>query len=324
MKKTLLIFTVCLSCQITNAQIVQDSTRGFTFDINYWFNMHHFLWMESFLNVEKDSTLITQMIPAESQYKLNKAISYYKENLIKLNLRSNDYMRKFKGWITNQDLELDPVPAKFEEHVEVLKDASVVYKDYFWSKHETTCKKVLDDNIDLIRQTEEEFAFGIMDLTRQPWQAEKIKVDITYYGTASTWNFKHRPYTTLSPTHVVMTAFGDNDIIGNWVELLFHESAHHLIFSNFYFVGGTIEDVAEIMGIEPPRQFWHAYLFYLTGELTKQIFADNNLSYKTTYMQRRGVFGRYYPLLDKYLKAYMQRNITLEEATSKILTELNQ
>ncbi|MDX1627275.1 MAG: hypothetical protein R3345_01175 [Fulvivirga sp.] len=274
------------------------------------------------MNVEKDSTLITQIIPADSQKKLTAAKSYYKKHLIKLNLRSSDYMKEFKGWITDQNLKLDAIPAKFQEHVEILKDVNEVYAAYFWPEHQATCKKVLDDNIDLIRQTEEKFAYGMMDLTRKPWQREKIKVKITYYGTASNCNFEHRPYTTLTPTHVVMTAHGANDIPGNWVELLFHESAHHLIFSKYYFIGGTIEDITEIMGTEP-RQFWHAYLFYLTGELTKQIFEEQNLTYETTYMQRKVVFGRYYHLLDKYLKAYMQRNITLEEATRKILTELN-
>ncbi len=321
--KKLLLLIICLSCQMIHAQDrLQDSTEGFSFEINYWFNMHHFLWMESFINVEKDSTLIDQNIAPDAQKILARGLAYYKDSLTEYNLRSSDYMTEFKHWITTQDFELSQVPTKFQEHVDILQEVSAVYMTAFWPIHKAACEKVLSENIDLIRRTEERYAYGIQELTRQRWQNEKIKVDITYYGTATTWNFNHRPYTTLFPTHVVMNAIGENEVEGNWVELLFHEAAHHLILGSSYFVSGTIKDVSEVMDVKPPRSFWHAYLFYLTGELTKQVFAEEELNYKTTYMQRTGVFGRYYALLDKYLKPYMDREVTLAEATRKILTEL--
>ena len=225
--------------------------------------------------------------------------------------------------LNDEDFKLKKVPYKFQKHIAALKGVSDVYKASFWPEHKRACEKVLNDNINLIRRTEEKFAIGIQKLTRYRWQNEKIKVDITYYGTATDWNLVHRPYTTLTPTHIVMTAIGENDVVGNWVELLFHEASHHLIFSNYYFVGGTIKDVSEVMSFKVPRSFSHAYLFYLTGELTKQIFIEEQQSYETTYMQRRNVFGRYYTLLDKYLKPYMKREITLEEATKKMLEEIN-
>nr|WP_321232780.1 hypothetical protein [uncultured Psychroserpens sp.] len=285
--------------------------------------MHHFLWMESFMNVQKDSTIIRQNFSKDIQQSLNQGIEYYKNNFVDFNLRSNDYMKAFKHWIRTQDFELKSVPPKFEEHINVLKSVSNVYKESFWPEHKATCENVLNDNIDLIRQTEEKFAIGIQKLTRHRWQGEKIKVDITYYGTATDWNLVHRPYTTLFPTYIVMTGIGENDIKGNWVELLFHEAAHHLIFDKYYYIGGTIKDVSEVMNVKLPRSFSHAYLFYLTGELTKQIFIEEKVPYANTYMERTGVFGSHYALLDKYLKPYMKGEITLENATRKILTEIN-
>ena len=324
MKRILYLIIICLSFQMTQAQDhLQESTEGFSFEINYWFNMHHFLWIESFMNVNQDSTVIKQNLSKKSQKNLDQALDYYKNNLTKLDLRSNDYMTEFKHWITTKGFELKSVPEKFQQHVNILKGLSDVYKYSFWPTHKAACEKVINDNIELIRRTEEKFAIGIMRLVRQPWQNEKIKVDITYFGLASTWNLMHRPYTTIFPTHIVMTAIGENKIKGNWVELLYHEATHHLISSRHYFLGGTIKDVCEVMNIEPPRQFWHSYLFYLTGELTKELFIEEELPYETTYMQRTGVFGRYYTLLDKHLKSYMKREITLEDATKKILTELN-
>lgn len=325
MKKGIILLTISLLCQVTLAQDnLQDSTEGFSFKINYWFNLHHFLWMESFMNVHQDSTIIHQKIPIKTQKTLDEGLSYYKQNLLKYNLRSSDYMTEFKHWITTQHFKLESIPSKFQEHIDVLKNVSDIYRVSFWPEHKSACEQVLKDNIELIRRTEERYAYGIQKLTRQRWQSEKINVDITYYGTATTWNTKHRPYTTIFPTRVVMTAIGENDVKGNWVELLFHESAHHLILSSSYFVGGTIKDVSEVMNIKTPRQLGHSYLFYLTGELTKQIFSEEKVPYETTYMERTGVYGRYYKALDKHLKSYMKREISLAEATKKILDELKE
>ena len=302
---------------------MQDTTEGYSFEINYWFNLHHFLWMESFMNVNKDSTVVNLKLDKNSQKNLDQALEFYKKNLTKLNLKSSDYMTEFKHWITTQDFELKSVPQKFHQHVNILKNVSDVYKKSFWPTHKTACEKVLNDNVELVRRTEERFVVGIKKLTCQLWQYEKLKVDITYFGIASTWNFKHRPYTSLFPTHIVMNAIGENDVKGNWVELLYHESAHQLILGSSYFVGGTIKDVSEVMKTKTPRSLGHSYLFYLTGELTKQIFNEEEIPYDTTYMQRAGVFSRYYAALDKHLKSYMKREITLEEATRKIINELN-
>ncbi len=325
MKKLLFCILIGLTYPSIRAQHhFRDTTQGFTFEINYWFNLHHFLWLESFVTAHLDSTLIQQDLSGHAKQNLEQALAYYREHLVSLDLKRSDYMSTFKRWITHEGRTLGSVPQQFQEHVHVLKSVDEVYKKSFWPVHKEACEKVLRDNIALIRQTEAPFVKSITRLTRQFWQVEKIKVDISYYGTASNWNPKHRPYTTLFPTHVVMTAVGENNVPGNWVELLFHESAHHLILSSSYFVGGTIKDVCEVMQLEPPRSFWHAYLFYLTGEVCKQAFTENNMTYEETYMQRTGVFGRYYALLDEHLKAYIKREVTLEEATRKILTALNQ
>lgn len=323
MKKLLFAITLWLIGYSSFAQSsYKDTTQYYSFQINYWFNLHHFLWLESFMNVNVDSTLINQELPPDSREKLDQALNYYRENLADLDLRTSDYMTEFKHWITTQGKELPTVPAKFQPHTDALEEVSGVYEQYYWPTHEAACKKVLEDNISLIRQTEEEFVDGIKKLTRQFWQFEKLKVDISYYGKVTTWNLRVRPYTSIFPTHVVMNAFGENEVKGNWVELLYHESAHHLILGSSYFVGGTITDVAETMNVKPPRQLGHSYLFYFTGELTKQLLNEAGVAYDSTYMERNSVFSAYYPSLDKYLKPYMNREITLTEATRKIIEDL--
>ena len=300
-----------------------DTTAYYAFYINYWFNMHHFLWLESFLNTKADSTLIATKLSPEVKNKLDNALQYYNENLVEEDLRMSEYMSSFKNWITDQNRDLDTIPTAFKEHMKILLAFDTTYKKEFWPLHKQACETVLEENLDLIKKMEESFVEQITKLTRQFWQFEKIKIDITCYAKSDTWNLRNRPYTTLFPTHVVMNAIGENEVKGNWIELLYHESAHHLILGHSYFVAGTIKDYVEVEGIKAPRQLGHAYLFYFTGILTKQLLTEQNIDYPTIYMVRNKVFSRYYYSIEKHLDLYIDRKITLVEATERIINDLN-
>ena len=324
MNKFFLTIAILSFCYQSHAQVdYQDSTKYYSFEVNYWFNLHHFLWLESFMNANEDSTIIEQNLPQNSKLIWSHAVNFYKKELVDLDLRTSDYMTEFKHWITKRDKQIEHIPPKFERHMSVLKDVSNIYKDHFWPTHKSTCINVLEENIQLIRQTEEKFVDSITFLTRQFWQFEKLQVDITYVAKSSKWNLRNRPYTTIFPTHVVMNAIGENQVKGNWIELLYHESAHHLILGRSYFIGGTISDVTEIMNIKSPRQLGHSYLFYLTGEVTKGLLNEAGLPYDKTYMERNNVFLRYHNSLGKYLQEYMDRKTTLSEATEKIIIDIN-
>ncbi|MEP1033036.1 hypothetical protein [Ekhidna sp.] len=323
MKKVILSISALIICtQLFAQNTFRDSTKYYSFQVNYWFNLHHFLHLEAFINVNEDSTIIARKLPSNAQSKLDVAISYYKENLADQDLRTSDYLTEFKQWITKQEKTLDDIPSQFQSHIEVLQAVSDVYQKEFWPVHEKACKKVLEENIELIRKTEEKFVDRITTLTRQFWQREKLNVDISYVGKVTKWNLRNRPYTSIFPTHVVMNAIGENEIKGNWIELLYHESAHHLILSNSYFIGGTIKDLTETMNVKSPRQLGHSYLFYFTGQLTKQLLAELGVFYESIYMERNGVFSSYYPFLDIHLRDYMDRKITLVEATQRMIKEL--
>ncbi|MEO9851652.1 MAG: hypothetical protein ABJH72_11250 [Reichenbachiella sp.] len=323
---SLTLFNLLLLSSILSAQspAPSDTSKYYEFHINYWINAHHFLWLEAFMNVEKDSTLVTHRLQKKDLKIWIETLNYYKKNLVQEDLRSSDYMSNFKEWIITQDESLDDnIPETFQSHVAMLQSVHPVYQKYFWPEHQSVCQSVIADNISLLRKVESDYVDQITTLTRQFWEFTKIRVDLTYVAKASKWNLRNRPYTSLFPTHVVMNAVGENKVQGNWIELLFHESAHHLILPGSYFVGGTINDYAESKNIKPPRQLWHAYLFYFTGQIAKNLLNAEGIDYPVTYMERNRVFSKYFPLLEKHLTPYMNREATLAEATSIFIREYN-
>ncbi len=302
---------------------ISDTSKYYSFHINYWFNMHHFLWLEAFVDSELDSSLVSDKLSSEIEDEFKNAVTYYKNNLVQKDLRMSDYMTGFKEWVTGANFDINKCPSEFSEHVQVLQKFNKVYENEFWLKHKNACLEALYGNKEMILKIEDEYVDKITNLTRQFWPFEKVRVDVVVYAKSSKWNLRNRPYTSIFPTHVVMNAIGENEIPGNWIELLFHESAHPLILGSSYFVSGTISDVAEAKGLKIPRQLWHAYLFYFTGHAAKELLIKNGIDYPSTYMERNRVFSKYLPALQKYLDSYIERKMTLAEATEKIINELN-
>ena len=117
----LLLVTIPLGSIGQSKTRITDTTGYYQFSIDYWFNMHHFLWQESFMNTSLDSTVILDKLPKPAQKQLFKALNYYKENLADEDLRMSDYMTSFKEWITLEDPFENPIPDQFRSHFQVLQ-----------------------------------------------------------------------------------------------------------------------------------------------------------------------------------------------------------
>ncbi|MEM1134735.1 MAG: hypothetical protein AAGI07_02765 [Bacteroidota bacterium] len=303
-----------------------EETDLYAFYSHFWLNMHHFLQQEVLMNQVKDSSVIASGIwnrmDNSEQKKWENAINFYKETLVEKDLRMDDYMWAFKNWVTTQEMEVFAnVPDSFSIHCSHLQKVSGLYKKYFWEEHTASNQEILDTYYTIIDSTEETVAAQLATLTRSFWQKEKIRVDICYYAKSTRRNLRNRPYTSVEPTHVVMNSA--NQMLapkGNWIELLYHEASHHLISSRSGFIGGTIIDVANVMGKKPPRSLWHAYLFYFSGIITQQLLIDFGIEDYKIYMLRNKVFTYYYPFLEQSLTLYMHHNITLHNATNSIIT----
>lgn len=305
-----------------------DETDKFEFYGHFWFNMHHFFQQEALIRKVADSTIIQKEILTKLDKKrlnlIDEVVTYYQQNLVEEDLRMSDYQSQFRKWIITQDEKsLQNIPNIFKTHCSHLISAAEAYRDFIWSTHISNIHKVLKENISLVRATEQQVAEDLSNLTKSRWQDEKLRVDMSYFAKSSQRNLRNRPYTSLFPTHVVMAAFPDaNTLKGNWLELLYHESSHHLIGTSTGFVSGTIGDVSNIMGQKSPRGLWHAYLFYFSGIVTQRALVENGIKNYETYMYRYNVFGKYIPLLQLHLPDYMSSKSTLHDTTKGIISGL--
>ena len=255
---------------------------------------------------------------------LDSTIAFYRTHLLSQDLRMSPYQTSFKEWVIHQaDEALTSPPDSMLSHVKALEAISPLYRTYIWPKHKKAIHSCLQSQLEGIKQMEQKVAIKLEELTRSYWQEEKIRVDVCYYAKSTSWNLRNRPYTSTEPTHVVMNIDGEvNEPYGNWLELLFHEASHHLIGANTGFVAGTIKDVCKVRKAKTPRGLWHAYLFYFSGKVVQNELPSLGINDYQLYMQRNGVFRRYFPLLELHLPSYMSGERTLAEVTTAILDGL--
>lgn len=305
-----------------------EKTDKFEFYSHFWLNLHHCLYHEAMMRdvAEKAAldTTVWKRMNASEQAQFDEVVRYYRQHCIQKDLRSEREMKAFKRWCIQQEAEaLSDIPEQFRELSSQLNSVAPLYKKYFWPMHSEANRSVLNSYLSGIRQSEQMIAEELSDWARSSWQSDPIRVDICYFGKASPYNLRHRPYTTIFPTHVVMNASGaEEEPYGHWLELLFHEASHHLISPREGFIAGTIADVCAQQQREVPRGLWHAYLFYLSGISTKGQLRIQGVEGYELYMVRKNVFGSYYPALEAHLSAYARGRMSLHDATAAILKML--
>ena len=326
----LILFVLLMIPSFLNAQASKFlETERFAFYNHFWFNLHHFAKHEAVLNTHLDSSIIDteewKQLNTNEEISLKKLIEYYKKNLVDKDLRTDDYMFDFKLWVLTQEEDgLEEIPVAFSEHCQQLLSAQQAYKNHFWHKHRTANESIVQYNLQWIKDSEMELSEKLANLTYSYWQDEKIRVDLSFYAKADKWNTRDKPYTNLHPeTHIVMNT-DSNEYPGNWFELLFHESSHHLIRTRTGFVSGTINDISKTLNQKSPRQLWHAYLFYFSGKVVQEFLQENGVPNYELYMVRNRVFSRNFKLIDTHLPAYIEGKSTLHDVTKKIIQAANQ
>jgi len=246
-------------------------------------------------------------------------MQYYADYIIKEDLRTGDHNSSFKRWVVKYGPDLLPDNEQFSQHIIHLNKFKNIYDNYSWAKHMKANKSVYYDYIDLVTKYEKRFIQSLSEICRAEWQQEKIRVDISFNSK------RDIPYTTTKPvTHIIMDSQRSVVADGEWFELLLHEASHHLINSKTGFIGGTILNTAETLKLEPPRQLWHSYLFYFSGKVSQAILVEEGFSDYQMYMVKYGVFGWIFPFLDRQLPAYLNGEISLNHATSRIIIEFSE
>ncbi len=213
-----------------------------------------------------------------------------------------------------------------QDLVEALERAAPVYRAHWWAQQDRGNRDWIAQVQPLIQKMGVELSAQLADVYQRPWPSQRLRVDVVWYGGP------FGAYTTLDPIHVTISSHDPRNRGVYGFEVLFHEASHAL-------AGGVNAAIAHEFRERDkpiPREFWHALLFYTTGEIVRRDveYGSMTLTYEqangpSAYLPYAARFGLYSgswehfrALLDLYWLPYLDGRVSFETAMARMAADM--
>jgi hypothetical protein len=314
----------------------------------FWVNLHHFLYLQARLlkgNSSSTETVRGAAQPDELPVSLidfpeadihawQDAVAFYTKDLAGRDLLLNGDMEI----INNQLLAMESCPdldgkttplcksGLRQDLVEALERAAPVYRTHWWAQQDRANRDWIAQVAPMIQKMGVELSGQLADVYERPWPSQRLRVDVVWYAGP------FGAYTTLDPAHVTISSHDARNRGVYGFEVLFHESSHALAGA----VTATIAREFRARDKPIPRDFWHALLFYTTGEIVRRDVEygsmtftreqTNNPSGYLPYAARFGLYSgsweHFRGLLDLYWLPYLDGRVSFDTAMARLAADM--
>lgn len=305
------------------------TTEYFSFQNDYWINLHHFLYQKAkgsqLKKLEEDGNAfmaigeeaVYESLNSEELKKLDDALLYYKNNLITQDLRRE--LGRLRVWLQALDHDGMVTDTTFSQaYTDIMNSASEVYRTKFWPIHRAHNERTLSKHLALIIQFEAGVIAKMERLSQYQWPTEeKVRVDVTTYAN---WAGAYTP--TRPNLNIIISTIDELNTTSAFIETIFHEGSHLLFRMNDSPFREAIYQHSEEMELEFPRNLWHASLFYLCGRATQDQLKTKGVDHQLV-MDELNVFTSYNtPEFRAALEKYYQGEQGMEATIRSLLTAI--
>ncbi len=320
-----------VSCNKSPKADTAYTTDYFEFNINYWVNLHHFLYQradgsqqkkleeDGLTFIEIGETNVEAQLSKNEKEILNQAIKYYKDSLITKNLRRD--LNHHRIWLQEKkEFKTITDTAFGEKFTEILNKVSPIYQKYFWEIHKAHNTSTLEKHIETIDTIEEEVIHKMERLSLNQWpDTTKVRVDITTYAN---WA---GAYTTSKPKmNIVLSTTDPSKVTSTFVETILHEGSHLLYLYGESKIRDDFYYKSEEMKIEFPRNLWHASMFYLCGRATMDELSKLGIDHEMV-MDVNNIFSKYNtPQFREINEQFYTNSIDADSLVIALLTEIKE
>jgi len=237
------------------------------------------------------------------------ALAYYRREIVKRALltdeaaKINDSLSSLEAAPSLKDSGLPP------ELIAVLDAAAPVYRARWWPDHDRANRMWVRAAAPLIAKHNDTLKMELATIYASDWPSTPIRTDIAEYAS---WA---GAYTTIGPTHITLSSVNPANQGNAALEVLFHEASHAIVFK----VRNALSAEARAQKkIFHHSDFWHAVLFYSTGEMVRR-----QLDGYTAYAAKNGLYERVWrgvpEILDADWKPYLDGKIDLATAVRRVV-----
>lgn len=243
-----------------------------------------------------------------------KSLIYLKEALVKVD--EGRPWDEVTGPIEGEDgLQVAVPPAT----AAVLQAALPAYERTLWPAHDQANRLWIETARPLASRHAGTVATLLADAFGRPLEGP-FRVDLVATGT------RLGAYTTLGPTHLVIESTRDGNQGRAALEVLMHEASHSVLTPRSGPITDRLAAAFAERGAEPPRDLWHAILFYTVGETVREVYAVNGEPGYQPVAETQGVWGRgwqdFRDALDTHWLPFLQGDLPLQLAVAGLVDEL--
>jgi hypothetical protein len=314
----------------------------------FWVNLHHFLYLQARLlkgNTSSPETTRGAAQPDELPVSLidfpaadirawQDAVAFYSKDLAGRDLLLNGDMEIINNQLSAMEacpeLEGKTTPlcksGLRQDLVEALERAAPVYRAHLWAQQDRGNREWIAQVAPIIQKMGVELSGQLADVYQRPWPSQKMRVDVVWYGGP------FGAYTSLDPIHITISSHDPRNRGVYGFEVLFHEASHALAGA----VTAAISHEFRERDKPIPRDFWHALLFYTTGEIVRRdveygtmTFTNEQRNGASAYLPYAARFGLYSGswehfrgLLDLYWLPYLDGRVSFDTAMARLAADM--
>ena len=279
---------------------------------NPWVNLHQRLLYEARFKEPPPAAL-----SGEDLANWKKAVEIYRVFLGNRNPIVDDELKNLNATLskTNTPELPDSIPDAASQG---LKIAMPLYRSSQWDEDDRVNRFWIAVAEPMLAAAAEELIEAHAKAYAMPFP-KHILVDVSRFA----WEFG--AYTVPEPesAHVVISST-DRGSQGFWaLEALMHEPSHAIAGPTSGAIGSDLTRIASELGVKPRPFLWHAILFYTYGELTRRALTKRGvINYQPVILEMYKIgFREFQQPLETHWQAYLDGNISREEAIRQILIE---
>jgi hypothetical protein len=314
----------------------------------FWVNLHHFLYLQARLLKGNSSSTETgrgaaqpDELPAslidfpEADIRAwQDAVAFYSKDLAGRDLLLNGDMEIINNQLSAMETcpDLEGKTTRLcksglrQDLVEALERAAPVYRAHWWAQQDQANREWITQVAPMIQKMGVELSGQLAEVYQRPWPSERLRVDVVWYGGP------FGAYTSLDPIHVTISSHDPRNHGVYGFEVLFHESSHALAGA----VTAAIAREFRARDKPIPRDFWHALLFYTTGEIVRRdveygsmtlVYEQNSgsssyLPYAARFGLYSGSWDHFRGLLDLYWLPYLDGRVSFDTAMARLAADM--
>ncbi len=314
----------------------------------FWVNLHHFLYLQARLLQSRGSSTETGRgaaqpdevpvslidFPEADIHAWQNAVAFYAKDLANRDLLLNGDMEIINNQLslmeTCPDLEGKTTPlcrsGLRPDLVAALEAAAPVYRAHWWPRQDRVNRDWIAQVVPLVARMGVELAGQLADVYERPWPSQRLRVDVVWYAGP------FGAYTSLDPIHVTISSHDPRNRGVYGFEVLFHESSHALAGAVNKAIAREFRDRDKPI----PRDFWHALLFYTTGEIVRRDVEYGSMTlteeqkngpsaylpYAARYGLYSGSWEHFHALLDLYCLQFLDVCLYFDTAIARIAADM--